>query len=178
MASELNAEAVGVVAIITKLKVGFTQSLLGMFTVAVLTPILVGVSVMIKPVVPLVTEVSGKVVTLNCAALGPVKLIVLMLRVPVPAALYIENVREALVPKLVLFSVLVEVLIGTLLPFPVKLKLAVGATAVVKSFAMLLGDTQLFVVPVNAAKIKDPVQPFPVASVTVVMAVFDPEGIP
>ena len=49
------------------------QSLVGILTVAVLMPLLVGVSVMTKPVVPVVMAVDGAVLTENCAALVPVK---------------------------------------------------------------------------------------------------------
>ena len=60
-------------AVITKLNVGFVQSLLGMFTVAVLMPVFVGVNVITKLEPPVVRELAGKVVTLNCEALVPVK---------------------------------------------------------------------------------------------------------
>ena len=85
MPSKFNALAGDVLAIRTKLNVGFVQSLLGILMVAVLMPVLLGVKVITKLLPPIVNELEGKVVTLNREALGPVKKIVLIFSVPVPA---------------------------------------------------------------------------------------------
>ena len=82
--------------------------MLGMLTVAVLIPVLVGVKVITKLVPPAVKELAGAVVTENCAAFGPVKKIGLMFSVPL--VLVIEKVLEELVPKSVLFAVVVTTL--------------------------------------------------------------------
>ena len=79
-----------------------------MFTVATLTPVLVGVSVITNPVVPVVIAVEGAVVTLNAPAFGPVKKMVPTVSVPAPALL-MENVRVLFVPKSVLLFVLVVI---------------------------------------------------------------------
>ena len=84
----------------------------------------------------------------------------------------------AFVPKLVLFNVVVILPIGTLFPFPVKLKLEVGATAVVNPLAIAPGATQLESVPVSAKPLNVKLFEFPEASVSVVTVELFPPGIP
>ena len=104
--------------------------MLGMLTVAVLIPVFVGVNVITNPVVPVVTAVDGAVVTLKLDALVPVKKIVPSVSVPAPV-LVIEKVEVVFVPKSVLLLVLVDAPCGTLLPFPLSVR--VGNTVTVET---------------------------------------------
>ena len=163
--SKFKALAGVVLAVITKLKVGLVQSLLGIFTVAVLIPVLVGVKVITKPVVPVVMDDNGVVVILNWVALVPVRKILLIFRVP-PPGLEIEKVLDTLVPKSVLLPVLVPAPIGTLFPLPETTRLAVIDAGVIDPLITPPGLTQLEVVPVNAKLVSVPVLA-PAASVAV-----------
>ena len=133
-----------------------------MLTVALLTPTLVGVSVITKLVPPAAIVLAGTVVTDKWAAFGPVKKIGLIFKVPL--VLVIEKVPDVFVPKSVLFAVVVTALCGTLLPFPLTASVTVGADVVVNPLATPPGLTQLETVPVNANVFKVPVLA-PVASV-------------
>src|SRR4051812_45026535 len=85
MPSKFRAEANGAVPSITKLNTGLPQSLLLIFTAALLVPLAVGVKATTNEVVPLAaSEEAGKVVTENSEAFKPVKYGMPTCMIPVP----------------------------------------------------------------------------------------------
>ncbi len=100
-------------------------------------------------------ELAGLAFTLNCEALAPVNVMPLMYNVFVPV-LVAEKVRVVLVPKSVLFNVLVVAPTGTLFPLPVTARVTAGAEVVVKPLVTPPGLTQLDTDPVKAKLLRLP----------------------
>ena len=148
-----------------------------MFTIALEVPTAVGVNKILNELEALAAiEVEGFAETLNCAAFAPLKPMLFIYKVFVPVLLT-EKVRLAFKPKSVKLLVLVVVLCGTLFPLPLTANVTEGAEVVVKLLATLPGLTQFEVVPVSAKLVRVPVLA-PAASVSVVTAILEPEGVP
>ncbi len=151
--------------------------MLVIFTMALEVPTMVGVNKILNVLEPLAAkELAGLAFTLNCDALAPVKIIELRYKTSVPVFVA-EKVRVLLVSKLVLLAVLVVTPTGMLFPLPLKASVTEGAAVVVNPLLTPPGLTQLDAVPVNAKLIRVPVLAA-AASVRVVTAVLEPEGIP
>ena len=103
----------------------------------------------------MVTAVAGSVVTLKAAPLVPVKLMLPIFSVPVPA-LEITKLFEAAEPKLVRFVVVVVTPIGTVFPLPETVRLAPTVAGVVDPETTPPGLVQLEVDPFRAKLIRVP----------------------